>query len=82
MPMRLPQRASTPGSAARAVTMPFGKHKGELISELPVDYLRWLRENTDLRGDLATAVELALEDAGDGSPGEGWERFGSGWRKR
>lgn len=63
------------------IRMPFGKHKGALVVELPPDYLRWLRENTDIRGELADAVELALEGAG-GAPGPGYERWGSGWRKR
>lgn len=66
-----------------AVRMPFGKYKDQLVVDIALNdpsYLRWLRENTDLRGDLRDAVELALEDSDD--PGEGWERFGGGWRKR
>ena len=43
--------------------MPFGKHKGEPVCELPVDYLSWLYENADLRGGLLAAVESALENA-------------------
>lgn len=27
------------------ITMPFGKHKGESISDLPSSYLKWLAEN-------------------------------------
>lgn len=69
-------------SRLSAVRLTFGKHQGELVVDVAADdpsYLRWLRENVDLRGDLRDAVELALEDD---APGEGWERYGSGWRKR
>ena len=27
--------------------MPFGKHKGTDIEDLPTDYLKWLAENCD-----------------------------------
>lgn len=61
------------------ITMPFGKHKGELVVDLDHGYLRWLYENCDLHGDLKAAVEVMLEaDAED----EQWERWGSGYRRR
>lgn len=42
--------------------MPFGKHKGKLISELPRDYIEWgLANMTGLRPALRKAMELALE---------------------
>jgi hypothetical protein len=41
-------------SAAR---MPFGKHKGLLLRELPDDYLCWLRDECDLREPLRMRVE-------------------------
>jgi hypothetical protein len=31
------------------VRMPFGKHKGEDIDDVPRDYLRWVLSNVDLR---------------------------------
>jgi uncharacterized protein (DUF3820 family) len=37
--------------------MPFGKHKGKRISELPADYLDWLRVQPGLPGELAAAIE-------------------------
>ena len=37
--------------------MPFGKHRGVLIQELPDDYLEWLRSLDDLRKPLRQAVE-------------------------
>ena len=59
------------------IRMPFGKHKGERVVDVPKEYLRWLRETTDIRGPLLDAVELALDE-----PGGDYERWGSGWRKR
>jgi hypothetical protein len=40
--------------------MPFGKYKGMPVSELPLDYLRWLSENCELRGELIAAVDFAI----------------------
>lgn len=39
--------------------MPFGKHKGEQIEDLPDSYLRWMAEN--LQGDLAQEAETQLQ---------------------
>lgn len=38
------------------MTMPFGKHRGCLVTDLPSDYLRWLFEQVDLHGGLLDAV--------------------------
>jgi hypothetical protein len=38
------------------MSMPFGRHKGTKISELPDDYLQWLL-SIDLRQPLKSAVE-------------------------
>lgn len=43
--------------------MPFGKHKGVLFSEIPVDYLQWLL-GTDLDGDMAYTVRYHLGQVG------------------
>jgi len=40
--------------------MPFGKHKGELFSEMPPDYLEWLL-TTELDEDMAYTVRKHLE---------------------
>lgn len=40
--------------------MPFGKHKGKEVSEVPKGYLRWLRKNADLFGSLASEVDAVL----------------------
>lgn len=39
------------------IRMPFGKHYGVLVSELPDDYLMWLYETANLYGRLADAVD-------------------------
>jgi len=40
--------------------MPFGKHKGMKIEDVPVDYLQWL-SGTDLDGDMRYTVEHYLK---------------------
>jgi DNA polymerase III epsilon subunit-like protein len=44
--------------AASLQRMPFGKHKGRLLSEVPVDYLDWLLER-DIDDELRTALKKA-----------------------
>jgi len=39
--------------------MPFGKHKGLKMEEVPVDYLQWL-SGTDLEEDLRYTIERYL----------------------
>ena len=39
--------------------MPFGKHKGLKMEEVPVDYLQWL-SGTDLEEDLRYTIEQYL----------------------
>ena len=47
----------------RAVTiMPFGKHRGQRIADLPIPYVKWLLANvTDLRPNLAAALQQRLQ---------------------
>lgn len=40
--------------------IPFGKHKGKEVSELPIKYLHWLDANVKLYGELAVAVGARL----------------------
>jgi hypothetical protein len=42
--------------------MPFGKYKGEYIYDLPINYLEWLYENIELRGDIQEAVSKAIDE--------------------
>lgn len=37
--------------------MPFGRHRGQTIPDLPDDYLAWLRDFLTLREPLRSAVE-------------------------
>lgn len=50
----------------RFVKMPFGKHKGEYVSDMPTSYCRWAVENmNDLREPLLSALEARAEDEED-----------------
>lgn len=40
------------------VMMPFGKHRGQYIGDLPEDYITWVIENCD---NLSDDVRKALE---------------------
>jgi len=40
--------------------MPFGKHKGKKMAEVPLDYLEWLKK-TDIDEDLAYTVHYYLK---------------------
>jgi len=42
------------------VNMPFGKHRGQPLEEVPTSYLQWLLDNCDLRPQLQEAVEEEL----------------------
>ena len=43
-----------------SMEMPFGKHKGTLIKNIDIYYLRWLKDNCKLFGDLQIEVEKNL----------------------
>ena len=43
-------------SASLDSPMPFGKHKGTKLKDLPADYVRWLTENTDPGGWIVQAL--------------------------
>lgn len=47
--------ASDPGKVP--TTMPFGKHSGTRIRDLPIDYVRWALDNMDLNKGLRIALE-------------------------
>lgn len=38
--------------------MPFGKHKGEKIAQIPADYVRWLRKQSDVDKYLLKSLDL------------------------
>lgn len=43
-------------------TMPFGKHLGKKFSDIPTSYLLWLKENTELSGELLANVNKELSN--------------------
>ena len=48
--------------------MPFGKHEGALLSEVPTDYLWWVLEEADATDHFLELVELVedeLEERGE-----------------
>ena len=40
--------------------MPFGKYKGEEVSDIPLDYLKWIEENIKLHRDLRDEVNFYI----------------------
>lgn len=40
--------------------MPFGKHKGERLRDLPINYVRWLVDKADIEPDLREALSARL----------------------
>lgn len=40
--------------------MPFGRHKGKPIADVPRGYLRWLKNNVNLFGPLQAHVDAVL----------------------
>jgi len=36
--------------------MPFGKHKGVMLANVPASYLLWINENLDLQDDLKNYI--------------------------
>lgn len=41
--------------------MPFGKHKGTRMGDLPVGYLKWLAENIDEKSEQGKKVCLIAD---------------------
>ena len=42
--------------------MPFGKHKGTAIADIPADYKRWLLGQPDVDPYLRKALEIVSSD--------------------
>ena len=42
-------------------TMPFGKHQGRLIADLPGDYLRWFVQKGVPKGEIGRLLGLMHE---------------------
>lgn len=48
-------------SEPQRTVMPFGKHKGEFLGDIPLSYLIWVYENTELRGKLKEDVKATID---------------------
>ena len=46
--------------------MPFGRHRGKPLAELPTPYLRWLHRECDLREPLKSEVAAEYDSRNDG----------------
>ncbi len=44
-----------------STAMPFGKHKGMLIADLPGNYLNWFARNGVPQGDIGRLIALMQE---------------------
>jgi uncharacterized protein (DUF3820 family) len=42
---------------------PFGKHRGQPLNAVPVDYLEWIVENLTLSGELLEAIQSTIAEA-------------------
>lgn len=51
--------------------MPFGKHKGELVANVPTSYLRWCLRECDLDKPLRDSITAALSAR---EPSRGYSR--------
>ncbi|MFO0825910.1 MAG: DUF3820 family protein [Gemmataceae bacterium] len=47
--------------AWNAVTMPYGKHRGKFIDEIPPEYLFWVLDQPNTSPSLLHAIRLHLE---------------------
>lgn len=45
-------------------TLPFGKHRGKPLSQIPRDYLEWLRTADGIATDLREAISIELKASG------------------
>ena len=60
--------------------MPFGKHKGKPLDEIPKDYLLWIRENITLGQHLAECIDAVL--CGEPLPSRPDKRTKGSYRNR
>lgn len=60
--MTLRQLAEASAEPFHVKYMPMGKHKGELIANVPSSYMRWALDNLQLDPDLEYTLKTALEN--------------------
>lgn len=62
--------------------MPFGKHQGEEVEEIPVSYLRWILRNVHIRDDeLREEIEERVGEPASAEPSEPRTTSSSGWKR-
>ena len=59
-------------------TMPFGKHKGKKLTEVPKGYARWCLETCTLSPSLRSQLR-AVADGKPVPPTPKWEPSGDDW---
>ena len=59
--------------------MPFGKHAGLEVSDVPRQYLHWLRQQPNLRGPLVKEIDDVLEGKVVAESDESFEEALKGW---
>jgi hypothetical protein len=42
-------------------TLPFGKHKGKRLSDVPIDYLQWLAQKLDIEPNLRETIQCHIQ---------------------
>lgn len=54
--------------STHGVTLPFGKHKGELLTRVPVSYLKWMLNNASMDPQWRELALAEFERRGDTMP--------------
>lgn len=49
--------------------MPFGKHKGKEVGDIPITYLAWLQQEGTAGGTLKEILEVYEEEIYEDEPG-------------
>ena len=60
MGMSLPELAERAKTPLPAHSLPFGKHRGEPLAQVPKSYLRWALSNTQMDEDFVVAIKQVL----------------------
>lgn len=65
--------ARDPGRGKRAsdFVLPFGRHRGKTLGEVPEDYVRWLAGAPDAKGSLRAKAREVLENGTLAEPDDG-----------
>lgn len=59
--------------------MPFGKHAGVELTEVPRQYLQWLRRQPNLRGPLVKEIDDVLNGSVVAESDESFEEALKSW---